>query len=73
MQDRRRATAHWKLRILDLLELFMKREPRSELLLLLPQPLLECVQAPSVFKVREPRYSHSSHFCLWLQTMISLR
>ena len=54
VQDRRRATAHWKLRILDLLELFMKREPRSELLLLLPQPLLECVQAPSVFKVRTP-------------------
>ena len=51
VEDKRRANAHWKLRVLDLIEIFIKKEPRSELLLLLPFPLLECVAAPSVFKV----------------------
>eukprot|EP01043_Picozoa_sp_COSAG02_P001371 COSAG02_NODE_29_length_51136_cov_346.293317_6_plen_970_part_00 len=52
VEDKRRANAHWKLRVLDLIEIFIKKEPRSELLLLLPFPLLECIAAPSVFKVR---------------------
>ena len=54
VDDKRRANAHWKLRICDLLEIFIKKEPRSELLLMLPMPLLECIQQPSVFKVRRP-------------------
>ena len=53
MEDKRRANAHWKLRVLDLIEIYIKKEPRSELLLLLPFPLLECIAAPSVFKVRD--------------------
>jgi hypothetical protein len=53
-EDKRRANAHWKLRICDLLEIFIKKEARSELLLMLPMPLLECIQQPSVFKVRHP-------------------
>jgi hypothetical protein len=52
VEDKRRANAHWKLRICDLLEIFIKKEPRSELLLMLPMPLLECIQLPAVFKVR---------------------
>ena len=30
-QDKRRASAHWKLRVLDLVEIFIKRQPVSPL------------------------------------------
>ena len=69
IEDKRRANAHWKLRILDLLEIFIKKEPRSELLLLLPMPLLECIQAPSVFKVGSAPYS-TAHIPTSLDTSL---
>lgn len=36
---------HFKLRVLDLLEIFVKRHSSSPLALLVPMPLLTCMQA----------------------------
>jgi hypothetical protein len=49
-EDKRRASAHWKLRVLDLIEIFIKKHPRSELLIALPVPLMECIQSGNVYK-----------------------